>query len=134
MTSVNGNSKFPIQRGVKQGNIISAILFNCVLDVAFDEWRRSLDQEGLYIAQRVPRLINIRYTYDIILYAKSLEELVSMTERLINKLQMIELILNHKKIKFLRSNPGDEDCTLNFVEIGNEFVKELSDTDSHRYL
>ena len=71
MASVNGSSKFPIQREVKQGDTFGAILFNCVLDVAFDEWRRSLDQEGLYIAQGVPRLTNIRYADDIILYAKS---------------------------------------------------------------
>ena len=57
-----------------------------------------------------------------------------MTEKLINKLQRIGLQLNAKNTKILRSNPDDEDCTLDFVEIGNEFVKVLSDTDSHRYL
>ena len=57
-----------------------------------------------------------------------------MTERLINELQRIELTLNAKKTTILRSNPDDDDCTLNFVEIGNEFVKILNDTDSHRYL
>ena len=42
MPSVKGSSKFQIQRGVKQGDILSVILLNCILDVAFDEWRRSL--------------------------------------------------------------------------------------------
>ena len=37
--SANGSSKFPIQRGVKQGDTLSVILFNCVLDIAFDTWR-----------------------------------------------------------------------------------------------
>ena len=36
--SVNGSSKFPIQKGFKQGDTLSAILFNCVLDFAFDIW------------------------------------------------------------------------------------------------
>ena len=36
MASVNGSSKFLIQRGVKQGDTPSAMLLNCVLDVAFD--------------------------------------------------------------------------------------------------
>ena len=51
-----------------------------------------------------------------------------------NEFQRIGLTLNAKKTKTLRSNPGDDDCTLNFVEIGSEFVKILNDTDSHRYL
>ena len=35
--TVNGSSIFPIQRGVKQGDTLNAILFNCILDLAFDE-------------------------------------------------------------------------------------------------
>ena len=33
--SVHGSKEFHIQRGVKQGDTLSAILFNCVLDLAF---------------------------------------------------------------------------------------------------
>ena len=56
-----------------------------------------------------------------------------MTEKLMEELQKIGLTLTTKNIKILTTNPNDEYCTLNFVEIGNEFVKELSDTDSHRF-
>ena len=82
---------------MKQDDPVSVILFNCVLDIAFDEWRRSLDTEGLYIALGVPRLTNIRYADDILLFAKSIEEVVSMTEKLIKELQRIGLALNAKK-------------------------------------
>ena len=34
--SVNGSSEFKIQRGVKQGDPFSAILFNCILHIVFD--------------------------------------------------------------------------------------------------
>lgn len=34
--TVNGSFPFPIQRGVKQRHVLSAILFNCVLDIAFE--------------------------------------------------------------------------------------------------
>ena len=37
--SVNGSSSFPILRGVKQGDVLSAILFNCVLDIVFGRWK-----------------------------------------------------------------------------------------------
>ena len=57
-----------------------------------------------------------------------------MTERLIKELQRIRLTLNAQKTKILRSNPADGDYALNFVHIGDEFVKVLNDTDSHRYL
>ena len=37
MASINGSSNVSVQRGVKQGDTFSAILFNCVLDIVFDE-------------------------------------------------------------------------------------------------
>ena len=87
--NVNHSSEFPVQRRVKQGDIISAIIFNCVLDIAFEELRLSLHEEGLFIAHGLPRLINTRYADDILLYAKSLDELTSMTESLMESLQQI---------------------------------------------
>ena len=68
--TVNHSSEFLIQKGVKQGDTLSAILFNCILDMAFDLWRSSLTTEGIFIAHGLPRLTNIRYADDILLYAK----------------------------------------------------------------
>ena len=81
-----------------------------------------------------PIFTNIKYAGNIILYATSFEDVVSKTERLIIKFQSIGLVLNMKKTEMLRSNPNDDECILRFMEIGNEFVKILNDTDSHRYL
>ena len=83
MASVNVSSKFRGQQGVKQGDTLTAILFNCVLDVAFDERRRSLDKGSLYIVQGVPRLSNIRYAGDILFFARLFEKFVFMIETLI---------------------------------------------------
>ena len=44
----NGSRDFPILRGVKQGDVLSAILFNCVLDVAFQRWKTRLSTEGIF--------------------------------------------------------------------------------------
>ena len=38
--SANGSRKFDISRGVRQGCVLSAIIFNCVLDVAFENWKK----------------------------------------------------------------------------------------------
>ena len=131
---MNRSSEVRIQRDVKQGDPLSAILFNCILDTAFDVWRLSLANEGIYIGHGLPRLTNIRYADDMILYAKSLIELESMTEKLLEELRKIGLRLNAKKTQILRCNPSEDDWSLNFTEISGEFVKILDDDESHRYL
>ena len=39
--AVSESKRFDIQRGVKQGDVTSAIIFNCVLGVAFENWNFS---------------------------------------------------------------------------------------------
>ena len=68
---VNDSAPFLISRGVKQGDVLSAILFNCVLDLAFDSWKSKLTTEGLYVGHGMSRLTIIRYADDILLYEKS---------------------------------------------------------------
>ena len=78
---MNGISVFPIQRGVNPDDTLSAILFNCILNIAFDAFdirRASLLDEGILVAHGLARLTNTRYVDDVLLYAKSSEELVSM--------------------------------------------------------
>ena len=53
---VNHTSEFLIQRGVTQGDTLSAILFNCILDMAFDLWLTSLTHEYIFIAHGLSRL------------------------------------------------------------------------------
>ena len=104
------------------------------MDVAFDEWQRSLDKERLYIALKVPRLTNVRYAAEILLFAKLFDELISVTEKLIDELQRIGSTLKVNNTTILECNPDGDDNSLNFLEIGYEFVKVLKDKDSHRYL
>ena len=125
---------FNILRGVKQGDVLSAILFNCVLDMAFDSWRRKLSFHGLYVAHGIPRLSNTRYADDILLYAKSLDELREMAESLIFELRQVGLKLNASKTKILHTNIEDEDCDLDFCQIDDEFVRVLKPDEKHRYL
>ena len=95
--SVNGSDSFDIDRGVKQGDVLSAVIFNCVLDMAFEAWKLRLSDQGLYIGPGLCRLTNSRYADDILLYAKSIDELIQMSEMLIDELAKVGLRLNTRR-------------------------------------
>ena len=80
--------KFPIQRGAKQDDVLSPALFNAGLELALARWKCNLSQHGLHVGG-TERLTNIRYADDILLFAKSLEELVFMMESLVHELAHI---------------------------------------------
>ena len=78
--TVNGSRIFDIKSGVKQGDPLSTILFNIILDVVIARWKEKLSDHGIFWAYQAPRLTNTRYADDILLYARSSAELKEMTE------------------------------------------------------
>ena len=46
--SVNGSFYFDILRGVKQGDVLSSMLFNAGLEAAFRAWVCRLTSEGFF--------------------------------------------------------------------------------------
>ena len=54
--SVNGSKHFKINRGVKQGDVISAMLFNAGLECAFRKWKIRLSDHGIMLAADSIRL------------------------------------------------------------------------------
>ena len=91
VASVQGSKYFEISRGVKQGDIISPMLFHCALDVAMTKWKQKLSTHGWKIDEQYLRLAKMRYADDIILYAKSKDELRSMLELFVTELCHIDL-------------------------------------------
>ena len=132
--TANGSDEFPILRGVKQGDVLSAILFNCALDMAFEKWKLRLRDQGLFIADGHDRLTNTRYADDVLLYGKSLEELQDMTESLITELADVGLKLNVSKTKILHTQFKDDGWSNDFVDIAGEMVEVLHAEEAHRYL
>ena len=84
-----GAHRFRITRGVKQGDILSPLLFNAVLEHAMQKWKRKLRSHGfcLHPDNEQERLTNVRYADDILLFGKSVGEVVSMLELLVEVLK-----------------------------------------------
>ena len=61
--SVHGSERFNIERGVKQGDVISPILFNAGLEHAMRTWKAKLVHHGVQLGHG-SRLTNIRYADD----------------------------------------------------------------------
>lgn len=89
--SMNGSRLFDIKSGVKQGDPMSTILFNTILDVAVERWKDKLSEHGIFCNYQIHRLTNIRYADDILIYARSSPELKEMTENLIHELNAVGL-------------------------------------------
>ena len=73
---VNESDEFNTRHGVKQGDIVSPILFNYTLEVKKSKWKRRLTSQGWLIDPKRERLTKTRYADDIWLYAKSQHELL----------------------------------------------------------
>ena len=76
------------------------------------------------------RLTNVRYADDMLLFAKSREELQNMMVLLVEELQKIGLDLNASKTKVITNDIQDE----NFIMIGVEKVGIIAENDKHKYL
>ena len=68
--SANSSREFDISRGVKQGDVLSPMLFNCILDAAMSKWKARIAHHGIFIRCATERLTNSRYADGILLYAK----------------------------------------------------------------
>lgn len=75
---------------------MSPLLFNSVLEVAMDEWKRGLLELGIAIVDTPdePMLTNIRFADDLLLFAESMEQAISMVDSLSQVLGKYGLEMN----------------------------------------
>ena len=115
---VGDGVRFPINRGVRQGDVLSPLLFNAVLEAALRKWRSVLFGHGVAMSDDVgiERMTNIRFADDLLLFAKTMEEAVEMLDALTVTLKRYGLELNVKKTKMLSAAVVSDDTM--FIETG----------------
>ena len=94
---------FQIQKGVRQGCILSPCLFNLHAEYILRNAGLEEAQAGIKIARR--NINNMRYTDDTTLMAESKEELKSLLMKMKEESEKAGLKLNIQKPKIMTSNP-----------------------------
>jgi len=125
---------FGIDRGVRQGDILSPILFNSVLEKALADWKMKIKSCGFYLKESFNQepLTNIRFADDLLVFGKTLEEAVYMLECLVASFSNFGLELNVKKTKMFSTSVVTNDTVL--VDTAAGPIELLSADSTHKYL
>ena len=94
---------FQIEKGVRQGCILSPCLFNLYAEYIMRNAGLEEAQAGIKIARR--NINNLRYTDDTTLMAESEEELKSLLMKVEEETKKVSLKLNIQKTKIMASSP-----------------------------
>ena len=113
------NGLVQIQKGVRQGYILSPCLFNFYAEYIMQNARLDEWQIEIKIARR--NINNLRYADDTNLMAQSEEELKSLLMKVKVESEKVGLKLNIQKTKIMTSGP------ITSWEIDGETVETVSD-------
>ena len=94
---------FQIEKGVRQGCILSPCLFNFYAEYIMRNTGLEEAQAGIKIAGR--NINNLRYANDTILMAESKEELKSLLKKVKEESEKADLKLNIQKTRIVSSGP-----------------------------
>ena len=134
---VGENENFDILRGVRQGDVLSPLLFNAVLEKVLRRWKGRLANHGVDTSPHgnQQRLTNVRYADDLILFAKNMGEAVEMMKVLCEELAGVGLEVNSKKTKILTT---DSRCNgvgpTMLIDSDAGFLEVMREGDRHKYL
>ena len=130
--------EFDIQRGTKQGDPLSSLLFNAVSESIFRRLQQKWQRRGCGIHLAPPpdtALTNLRFADDVLLFATSLPQLKTMIGELAEEARSTGLELHPDKTKILhnvsRRKPQQQP---DYVQINNLKVEVLPCSAAQKYL
>ena len=133
--------RFPLLRGVKQEDPVSALLFIAVMEQCFrslkKRWkstnrRRSGEYFGIVIDDPENTLSNLRFADDILLFANSSPDLTKMIAHLRDESAKYGLRMHLGKTKILSNIPPDE--RPESLKVGATSIEVLKEGVAEKYL
>ena len=128
---------FDIQKGSKQGDPMSSLLFNTVLQYSLkDEIQRWQKKKGMgiYLSdQDRDCLTNLRFADDVMLFATSKEQLRNMMYEFKKGTEKVGLRIHPEKTKIL-SNQSTMNSNTKKTEVGEMSIEILTKNGSVKYL
>ena len=118
LTSTGTSEEFEVKRGVRQGCVLSPILFNLYTDNIFKD-----DLKGVRMGGE--EYSNLRYADDTVLIAETIEELQDLVNEVKERSIAKGLKMNVKKTKtmVIRRNI-DEDCKID-ISVDGKILEQV---------
>ena len=129
---------FDIQKGSKQGDPMSSLLFNTVLQYSLkDEIQRWQKKKGLgiYLSDHDRDcLTNLRFAHDVMLFATSKEQIRKMMCEFKKATEKVGLRIQPEKTKILSNQSTINSDTKKHIEVGDMSIEILTRNESVKYL
>ena len=130
--------EFSIQRGTKQGDPLSSLLFNALSESIFRKLQPKWARRGCGIHLEPwsdDALTNLRFADDVILFARSLPQLTQMLREIADEAKQTGLELHPDKTKILHNlHSRRPRQTPEHTKIGDALVEILPYNLSQKYL
>ena len=125
---------FPIKRGTKQGDPLSSLLFNTVLQYSLESdlkrWQEK--QKGIRLSDKTEDcLTKLRFADDVLLFSKSLERLREMLCEFKTSTEAVGLGIHPDKTKILSNQ---DKVKAKKITVDNIKIEVLAKEDSAKYL
>ena len=122
---------FDICAGVRQGCVLSPRLFCAALQSGMGDWRAHVGPAGLDLGDGMRPLLDLRLADDVLIFAKSRQEISLLLAELVRQCARVGLILNAEKTKILTTE-AQAPCQL--TTPAGMSVDVLSGLSTHKWL
>lgn len=113
------SEKIKLEKGLKQGDVTSSMLFNAVLEYMF----RTLDWSHRGININGENLNHLRFADDVVIIGKDINEVTEMLKELVDAAIKVGLKINFSKCKYLTSKRADRGS----ISVGEQQIGRVDD-------